>query len=383
MRTRFLLFSILGLIAVLPGAAHAAPLKNTLEVSGWIPYWRSATGTQDVLPNITALTAVHPFGYIVTNEGVVSDPVGFADEPWKSLRAAAVANKVRVIPTVMWSDGASMQRILSSAPLRQKLEDDIAALAVREGFDGIDIDFENKYAETRPYFSLFLKGLYQRMGTKWVYCTIESRTPISSRYDGTPPKDAGVYANDFVEINKYCDRVQIMAYDQGTIDLKLNATAAGPYVPIADTAWVEKVMNVAAQSISKRKLVLGIPTYGYEYTVTPLATSGYRYDRLWAFNPRYATDLAMSLGINPVRNSAGELQLTYIATSTPTVAGVPTSAAAAGPAAAGAQTINILSWSDSTAIAQKIALAKKLGIRGIALFKLDGGEDPNVWNLIK
>lgn len=382
MRTRFFLLSIIALLAVLPGAAHAAPLKNTLEVSGWIPYWRTATGTADVLPRISSLTAVHPFGYIVTNEGVVSDPVGLADEPWRSLRAAARTNKVRFIPTVMWSDGASMHRILSAAATRQKLEDDIAALVLREGFDGIDIDFENKYAETKPYFSLFLKGLYQRMGTKWVYCTIESRTPLDSRYEAAPPADAALYANDFVEINKYCDRVQIMAYDQGTIDVKLNAANAGPYAPVADIAWVEKVMTLAAQTISKRKLVLGIPTYGYEYTVTPLATSGYSYARLWAFNPTYATDLAMSLGLKPTRNSAGELQLVYIATSTPTIAGTPTASAAAGPAAARTQSINILSWSDSTAIAQKIALAKKLGLRGVALFKFDGGEDQNLWNLL-
>ncbi len=185
---RFFLFSILGLLMVLPGAAHAAPLKSTLEVSGWIPYWRAATGTADVLPHIGSLTTVHPFGYIVTNTGVLSDPTGFADEPWKSLRAAAKKNGVRYIPTIMWSDGASMQRILSNATTRQKLEDDVAALVVREGFDGVDIDFESKYAETRDYFSLFLKGLYARMGKKWVYCTIESRTPLDSRYDSAPPR---------------------------------------------------------------------------------------------------------------------------------------------------------------------------------------------------
>ncbi len=383
MRVRTLLFSVVGVLALLPGAVHAAPFKGTLEVSGWIPYWRAASGTADVLPRLTSLTTVHPFGYIVTQDGILSDPTGFADDPWRSLRVIAAANKVRYIPTIMWSDGAAMHRILSNATTRQKLEDDIADLVVRENFDGIDIDFENKYAETRPYFSLFLKGLYARMGKKWVYCTIESRTPLSSRYEGTPPKDAGVYANDFVEINKYCDRVQIMAYDQGAIDIKLNAAAAGPYVPVADVAWVEKVMNVAAQTISKKKLVLGIPTYGYEYTVTPLATEGYRYQRLWAFNPKYALEVAATLGLTPVRNSAGELQLTYLSTSTPAIAGVPTASAAAGPGTTFARVINIMSWSDSVSVAQKIALAQRLGLRGVAIFKLDGGEDQAIWNLLK
>ncbi|HVV38962.1 MAG TPA: glycosyl hydrolase family 18 protein [Candidatus Paceibacterota bacterium] len=386
MKPRFFsYFSILalGLLFLLPSAASAAPLKNTLEVSGWIPYWREATGTADVMPNIKNLTAIQPFGYIVNSDGILTDAMGIADEPWKSLRAAAKANKVRFIPTVMWSDGASIQRILSNQATRIDLEDRIAQLAKDEGFDGIDIDFEAKYAETRPYFSLFLKGLYQRMGPKWVYCSIESRTPLDSRYEGTPPKDAGIYANDFVEINKYCDRVQIMAYDQGSIDLKLNASNAGPYAPIADINWVEKVMKVAAQTISKKKLVLGIPTYGYEYAVTPLAQEGYRYDLLWAFNQQYAYDIAKQFNLTPYRSSGGEMTFTYIPTSTPTTVGVPNSATAAGPVAAQVQPFNILTWDDSLAIAQKIALAKRLGLKGVAIFKFDGGEDQAFWNLIK
>lgn len=40
-------------------------------------------------------------------------------------------------------------------------------------------------------------------------------------------------------------------------------------------------------------------------------------------------------------------------------------------------------WSDSLAVAQKIALAKQLGIKGVAIFKFDGGEDQGVWELLK
>ena len=370
-------------IVLLPPLAHAAPLRSTLEVGGWIPYWRAATGTADVLPNIKDLTVVQPFGYIVSPDGTLDDVMGIEGEPWSALRAAAKANKVRFIPTVTWSDGAAIEKILSNSASRIALEDRIAQLTTSEGFDGIDIDFENKPAEVRPYFSLFLKGLYQRMGPKWVYCSIESRTPLDSRYNGTPPADADLYANDFVQINNYCDRVQIMAYDQGTIDLKLDAASKGPYAPIADINWVEKVMQVAEQSISKKKLILGIPTYGYEYAVTPLASDTYRYDLLWSFNQQYALDIAHQFNITPERDSGGEMGFTYIPTTTPTVAGVPTSANAVGPAAAAVQPFNILTWDDSIAIAQKIALARSLGIRGVAIFKFDGGEDQGLWALLQ
>ncbi|HVZ75780.1 MAG TPA: glycosyl hydrolase family 18 protein [Candidatus Paceibacterota bacterium] len=373
----------LGLVSLTPSFAHAAQLKSSLEVGGWIPYWREDQGVADVLPHIDDFTAIYPFGYTVSSDGVLYDAMGIADDPWKGLIAQAKADHVRVIPTIMWSDGAQIYNTLSNSTTRIALEDQIAALVMREGFDGIDIDFENKTAATKDYFSTFLKGLYQRMGQKWVYCTIESRTPLSSRYTGTPPADATIYANDFAQINNYCDRVQIMAYDQGTIDVKLNAAANNaPYAPVADPAWVTKVVQVAEQSISKKKIILGIPTYGYEYQVTPLSQQGFSYDTLWSFDPNYALELAASYGITPMRNTAGELSFSYIPSSTPAVAGVPTAATALGPAAASAQTFNLLWWDDAVSVAQKIALAKQLGLRGVAIFKLDGGEDQRIWGVL-
>lgn len=386
-----LLLSAALILFLAPASAQAK-----FEYSGWLPYWREASSTQDVLPHLSQLTEINPFGYIVQKDGTVMDAMGVADEPWKSLIIAAKAKKVRVIPTVMWSDTSAIHKILSNAAARVKLEEDIVALVVREGFDGIDIDFEGKLAEDKKYFSTFLRGLYQRMGKKWVMCTIEARTPVSSRYLDTPPKDATVYANDLVQINKYCDRVRLMTYDQQTIDQKLNAAAlSAPYAPVADPKWVEKVVKLMAQSISKKKLVIGIATYGYEYQVTPLTEQGYRYDKLWAFNPRYATELAAQIGSKIQRNSAGELSFSYLpqiqlpppkadqqlSGVTPIPAPLQTETPAAVVLATAS--FNIVWWSDAQAIKQKIDLAKKLGIRGVALFKLDGGEDQTMWQYFK
>lgn len=367
------------LLLFFPGIVGAAPF----EVSGWIPYWRVATGTIDALPHMKSLNAVMPFGYIVQNDGTLHDAFGLNATSSTStpalLRIVAKAEKVKVIPTVMWSNGAAIHKILSNTKSRIALEDRIAALVKEQGFDGIDIDFEGKFAETRPYFALFLKGLYARMGQKWVYCSIEARTPPAAAFDVIPKNLE--YANDFVAINKYCDRVNIMTYDQGTIDLRLNSAANGiPYIPVADTKWVEKVITLTAKTISKKKMMIGVATYGYEYDVTPLM-QGYRYGLQWAFNPRYATELASSLGIIPSRNSAGEMSFTYTPTTTP-VSNFIASVGSAGPIPATTTPQRIVWWSDASAINDKIQLAKKLGVRGIAIFKLDGGQDPNLWNIL-
>ena len=380
---RFLFITIFSFL-LLPNSALAVAKVPSLEVSGWIPYWRVATGTADVLPHLSQLTSVMPFGYIVQNDGSLSDAFGLEDITATStvtmFVTAVKKAKVRVIPTVMWSSGSATHAILSNAVSRQKLEDDIANLAKKQGFDGIDINFENKFAETRPYFSLFLKGLYARMGKKFVYCSIEARTPPASAFDVIPKNLE--YANDFVAINKYCDRVNIMTYDQGTIDLRLNADAnSKPYIPLGDPKWVEKVITLAAKTISKKKLMIGVATYGYEYDLIPLTQQGYRYDLEWTFNPRYATDLAAELHLTPRRNSAGEMSFSYIATTTST-AELIASVGSAGPIPATTTPQRIVWWSDASAINDKIQLAKKIGVRGIAIFKLDGGEDQNLWNIL-
>lgn len=386
-------------VTVVPISAHAsikvAQKPMPLEVSGWIPYWRTATGTADTLQHLDSLTEINPFGYTVRNDGTLYDAMNITQEPWSSLVSAAKAKKVRVIPTVMWSNADAIHAVLRKTSSRIALEDSIADLVKQNGFDGIDIDFENKKFETRDYFSLFLKGLYQRLGNKWLMCSIEPRMPLAARFDGTPPKDATQYVNNYAVINTYCDRVRLMTYDQGTADVQLNAAQSAPYVPIADPKWVEKVVTLASQIISKKKLVIGIATYGYEYQVTPLST-GFRYDLQWALNPKYALDLAASLGITPVRNSAGELSYLYMPTATSTPGNEPpvsnneavasTSfskrlAAASLPLAA-ALPLNVVWWSDASAIQDKIALANKLGVRGISIFKFDGGEDPALWNLL-
>jgi len=381
-----------------PLSASAATMSSPFEISGWIPYWRTATGTADTLAHLNTFKEINPFVYTIKSDGTLVDNGALDKEPWTTLIAAARANHVRVIPTIMASNGTLLYKLLSNTKTRIALEDRITKLVKDNNFDGIDIDFEGKTAETRPYFSTFLKGLYQRMGQKWVMCTVESRTPIKDRYFGvTPPKDAGLYSNDYAAINKYCDRVRIMAYDQQGIDQALaHAASTTLYAPVADIAWVEKVMRVAMKDISKHKLVIGIPTYGYESEVTAYA-DGYVYDLLWSFNPKYALDIAAALGITPVRNRlTGEMNFSYIPTSTPVA--LPTDAttspallnndqvgAAALALASSTNTHNtfrLMTWSDASAIADKVALAKRLGLRGVAIFKIDGGEDPAMWDAI-
>lgn len=402
---------VFALLSVLPASAEAATKKTSnatpFEVSGWIPYWRTEAGTADVIPHLNQLAEVNPFGYTVKNDGTVFNVLKIEGASWQKLIASAKAKKVRIIPTVMWSDTATIDTILRDSKSRAKHIASITDMVKKNNFDGVDIDYEGKKAETREYFSLFLKELSvelkkDKKNPKMLNCTIEARMPLSARYSGAIP--SGIeYANDLPIINKYCDRIRIMTYDQQTADVQLNKTNKGKlYVPVADTAWVQKVIEYMAEDIDKKKMSIGVATYGYVYQVMP-STDGtsYSYDKLEAFNPRYAIDTAKEYGITPTRNTAGEMSFSYVPRETSSklpsqsiLAGLaPKGTASANLAAAGAlarakstqkqSPFYLLTWSDAGAIKEKVILAKKLGVRGVAVFKFDGGEDPAMWSVLK
>ena len=382
------------LFAFFPSPAAAATWSAPFEISGWIPYWRSATGTKETLAHLDTFKEINPFGYTVQADGTLWDAAEISVEPWTTLRAEAKKKNIRYVPTVMWSNAEAIHNVLSNPTLRAKHIAMIVDEAKANDFDGIDIDYEGKYEKTRPFFTQFLKELYKAMGDKWVMCTVESRTPLADRYHKTtPPTDAGKYANDFEALNKYCDRVRFMTYDQQTIDQKREAEVTEPYGPVADTQWVEKTIREAMKTIPKKKIVLGIPTYGYEWNVTTYANNEHMYDLLWTFNPQYGWDLAAKHNITPGRNAGGELGFTYfpegsaLALPRPQTAWPFNLVASAASALTTAQNTNMsyrmVTWQDSQAIAEKVVLAKKLGIRGVAVFKIDGGQDPKMWDVLK
>lgn len=361
--------------ALIPQAVYAA--AGTFEVSAWIPYWKADNGIASIMPQVSSFTEIDPFIYTVKKDGTLSAETPLTSTNWLQLQAAAKAQNVRFVPTVMWSDGDTIDAILRDPASRTLHIQSIVREVYAHNLDGIDIDYEGKLAETNPYFTLFLKELHEAIGyNKWIMCTVEPRMPLDARYENPEEKlKLLAYANDFAALNTYCDRVRIMAYDQGRADVQLNASNADPYIPIADPTWVEKVLRYVMQDIDKDKLELGVPTYGYEYDMfASTGTTSMSYSRLWSFTSNYATGptgVSTKLGLPVERAPWGEALLTFPASRSPE------------PEKPIPNATRVLVWSDAQAIAGKIALAQSLGIRGVSIFKIDGAQDPALWGVLE
>lgn len=366
---------------------------DDFEVSAWIPYWKTKEGIQEAKDHLEVFTELHPFGYSVKENGKLNDLANIKNSDWKRLFREAKYEGVKIIPSIMWSNSTAIHAILSDEDDREDHIDEIVKMVKKGKYDGVDIDYEGKLAATKDYFSLFLKELKKELGDKELTCTIEARTPPSSLYTTIPANIE--YANDYDAIAKYCDRVKIMGYDQGRADIKLNNVRKGePYNPVADTEWVKKVLDLTTKSIPKEKIVLGIPTYGYEYEVVVSPNWYKSYKRLWSVSNTYAENLADEVDVKPSENKAGEMSFAYAATTTPNVYGkykVPKSTSNGNKAAAQAlayanatgktTTFRLVWWSDARAIEQKVKLAKQYGLKGVVLFKLDGRTDPDMWDI--
>jgi spore germination protein YaaH len=381
-------FPFFALAATATTVASKTAASTPLYYGAWVPYWTSTAGEQQIALNLDSLHEVSPFSYEIVSGGAIKDDLGISKGLWTGWISAVQSGGVKVIPTIAWFDTDGIYNLLSSTTARQAEEDNVATLVKSNKFDGIDIDFESMSTSTRPYYSLFIKGLAQRLhpaGEK-LTCTVVPREPASEVYV-VIPKNL-VYPEDYTVLNKYCDEVRLMAYDQETSDLKLNASKGGDgtlYAPTADPDWVTKVVKYAVQYISPKKIMLGIPTYGYEYEVSwDNNVTTYQRVRSWDFFD--AMNRADSLDITPVRNNAGELSFTftsstYLSTSLALTSYVSsTQPAVLKTHNPNASTTFYASFPDATSELQKVALAKKYGLRGVMFFKMDGDIDPAIWN---
>jgi spore germination protein YaaH len=391
---RFLTKAVLGLALLsvtLPASAYA------MDTAVWVPWFGGSNVTKSAIKNIKKIDIVYLFTYEVQSDGSLKNRANYTSGEWKKLIETAHKNKTKVIPTLAWFDGDQIEAVLSDDTARKQHIDGIASMVKDGNLDGVNIDYEQKNKTSRDDFSLFLRELKAALGEKSLTCALEARTPPDSLYKVIP--DNLEYSNDYKEINKYCDWVEIMAYDQQRADLKLNDARKGvPYEPVADKDWVEKVVKLAVKDIDKHKILLGVPSYGRAWDVT-VAPDWYRdYTQVASLNPTRIKYLAKKYKSPIGRTEGGEAVISYfpddssykkLLAKQKVPKGTPKGFEAAAKALRYATdkntevSVRFVTWSDAGAVSDKITMAEKYGLKGIALFKADGEEDPGIWKAVK
>ncbi len=343
--------------------AAVSPGDNSFFVSGWIPYWRKTEGVASLQGNLNLFSEINPFAFSVAPDGSLIDTAQINSAPWSQLFQEAKAANVQVVPTILWTDALAMHKVFTDPTLLDNHIDAIVSMLKKNNFPGVDIDYEGKDVADRNNFSSFLEDLHQKLQPlgKTLDCTVEARTQDLPPTGWTGTR-AMSYANDFSALDQYCDSVRVMAYDEVFQVYRAQSfenTASSPYAPNADNQWVKQVLEYALRYISPQKLILGIPTYGWEFHVTKTANT-YEYTDIGSISYPAAIAEAKAHNVVPQRTSGGELSFTYLASDGE----------------------HLVTFEDAASIRQKISIAQTLHIEGISLFKIDGSSDPQLFPML-
>ena len=366
------------------------------EIAAWLPWFAFETGIESAEEQLDNLDTLYLFVYEIDASGEIVAKANLNDRDFKNLLKKARKERIDIIPTIAWFDGAAIHDTLSDSKKRKTHIKMIEDLVDGNDYDGVDIDYEQKEAATINYFSDFLEELEDELGRDDLVCTIEARMRPENRWRPAQIPAKIEYANDYKAINKYCDRIQVMAYDQQRADLLINDERKGvPYMPVADKDWVESVLDFALEDFDAEKTMLGIATYGRAWDIT-VAPEWYRdYKKVATLNQPRILELSEKYEAPVGRSDGGEAVISYFPEDSifkvlnvlPAPEGTPKGYEAAAKALFFATRtgmevpVRFVTWSDAKAVEDKIKLAEKYKLEGISVFKIDGEEDPKIWNL--
>lgn len=286
-----------------------------------------SAGWFDMVLNTPALRGIVPAWFEIWSQGQIT---GSADP---GVMAYARAHGLWTFALVQQNaDPSVFATLLGHRADAARARRNLLALVERDGFDGVNLDFEGIAPAQRGAYTRFvarLSALFHRNG---YYVTLSVPAETADN-----PANAWTGAYDYRALARSADLIMPMAYD--------DHYAGGPPGGVAPTAWVAAVARYSVSVAPPAKVVLGLPGYGYDWggaaAATPLS-----FGQAAALDDRYA------------RGRAGS-HFTY------TAGGV----------------LHEVYFDDAQSFRAQAQVAVDYNLRGIVIWRL-GIEDPAIWRLV-
>ncbi len=233
---------------------YPAPDWGEIETVGYAYPNIDRSTLRATLPYLTYLTL---FTYGFTPDG---DLIGIEDEDLIALARSYGVAPIMLLST-LGEDGtfsnALAARLLRERELQGELIAEITDLLAEKRYAGIDVDFEYIPAQYAEAYAQFIADLRKALEPEYrVFVALAPKISPDQRgllYEG----------HDYAALGQAADAALLMTYEWGY--------TYGPPQPVAPIDRVREVVDYALTEITAAKLLLGIPNYGYDWTLPYVA----------------------------------------------------------------------------------------------------------------
>ena len=240
---------------LVPGLALAIPggetgPRRSAETNAYVHPNAAESVLAETMPAVTTLC---PFSYAATEEGEL---IPLEDE--RLIRAAYRGAAVPLLTVTNLGESGFSSRIghavLTDSAVQDRVLEGILALVREKDYYGLNINFEYLYPFDRDSYSRFVARAAQLLHP--LGCPVS--TAIAPKESAE--QEGFLYAaHDYAAHGTYADRVILMTYEWGY-------TFGAPQA-ISPVNRIRRVLDYAVTVIPRRKILLGISNYAYDWTL--------------------------------------------------------------------------------------------------------------------
>lgn len=196
------------------------------------------------------------FSYGFTLSGELIPPL--TDDTWMIPLAKAYGTRPILTLTPIDNTGRFnnylISRVINSPAAVAALIGNITDEITNRGFEGVDIDFEYILATDRDAFVAFVEAVHTAVNALGYPVSVALAPKTSDEQRGLLYE-----GKDYERLGAVADYVLLMTYEWGY--------AYGPAMAVAPINKVRQVLDYAVSVIPPAKIHLGIPNYGYDWTL--------------------------------------------------------------------------------------------------------------------
>ena len=227
------------------------PKRGDIEVIGYAYPNIDRKVLFKTLPYLTYLTL---FTYGITNDGEL---IGIDDDDLIQIARNYGVAPLMLISTLTEEGTFSNElahRILNDQDVQNNLINNILETMKAKKYYGLDVDFEYILPEDRDKYVSFIKNLTDRLNAEGFKVLTALATKTSSTQEGLLYE-----AHDYKKLGDVSNKVLLMTYEWGY--------TYGPPMAVAPADKVKEVLDYAVTEIDPSKIYMGIPNYGYDFTL--------------------------------------------------------------------------------------------------------------------